>query len=309
MADPVLHIKDSYYFEVPKMLQRSDLKSLDEVPEYLREAHPETTLEEFNQALHGKILIPQPFGTPANHHDAASGFCISKFMIIEVVVAIILVLIFTKLAKLISTGERPRGIFWNMFESVLLYVRDHIARPAIGLHDADKFVPLLWTIFFFVLFCNLFGLLPWAGSPTGAFGVTLTLAFVIFGAGLIAGMQKFGPVGYWFNQVPTMDLPWYVAPLKLLIFAIEVLGMFIKHAVLGIRLLANMVAGHLVLLGIMGLIAAAAAAPLANWSVVATIGILGSTIFSILELFVSFLQAYIFTFLSALFIGASVHHH
>ena len=85
--------------------------------------------------------------------------------------------------------------------------------------------------------------------------------------------------------------------------------MFIKHAVLGIRLLANMVAGHLVLLGIMGLIAAAAAAPLANWSLVATIGILGSTIFSILELFVSFLQAYIFTFLSALFIGASVHHH
>ena len=230
-------------------------------------------------------------------------------MIIEVVIAILLIAIFTKLARLIETGERPRGTFWNLFESVLVYMRDQVARPAIGKHDADRFLPLLWTIFFFILFCNLFGMLPWAGAPTSAFGVTLSLAFVIFATGLLAGMKKFGPAGYWLNQVPTMDLPLFLQPLKLLIFAIEVLGMFIRHAVLGVRLLANMVAGHLVLLGIMGLIATAAAAPFAHWGLVATISIVGSTLFSCLELFVAFLQAYVFTFLSALFIGAAVHHH
>lgn len=309
MANPVLHIKDGYYFEVPKMLWRHGYTSVDEVPDYLVEAHPEASVEDFNHALDGKILIPQPFGTPKNLHDAGTGFCISKFMVIEVVVAILLVLVFKKLAALVATGERPKGLFWNMFESVLLFVRDEIARPAIGKHDADRFVPLLWTLFVFILTCNLFGLIPWAGSPTGAFGVTLSLAFVVFAAGLIEGSKKFGPVGFWLNQVPGMDLPLLLQPLKLLIFAIEVLGMFIKHGVLGIRLLANMVAGHLVLLGILGLIAGAAAAPTAQWGLVATIGVVGSTIFSCLELFVAFLQAYIFTFLSALFIGAAVHHH
>ena len=92
-----------------------------------------------------------------------------------------------------------------------------------------------------------------------------------------------------------------------MLFAIEVLGLFIKHLVLGIRLLANMVAGHLVLLAIMGLAVAAAAST--NWHLTATISVVGSALFSLLELFVAFLQAYVFTFLSALFIGAAVHHH
>jgi F-type H+-transporting ATPase subunit a len=86
-----------------------------------------------------------------------------------------------------------------------------------------------------------------------------------------------------------------------------VLGLLIKHVVLGIRLLANMVAGHLVLLAIMGL--AVAAAGTSNWGLTAVISVLGSANFSLLELFVAFLQAYVFTFLSALFIGAAVHHH
>jgi len=309
MADPILHIKDGFYFEVPKALWRRDYQSLEEVPDYLVEAHPEATLEDFNHELSGKILIPQPFGTPANLHDTASGFCISKFMIIEVVVAILMILIFSKLAKLIASGERPKGVFWNLFETFLFFIRDQIAKPAIGDHDADKFVPLLWTLFFFILFCNLFGLLPWAGSPTGSFAVTLSLALVTFLAGLIMGSKKFGVVGYWLNQVPSMDLPWWLFPIKIVIFFIEILGLFIKHCVLGIRLLANMVAGHLVLLAVLGMIAAAAAAPMMQWSLVASISVIGSTLFSVLELGVAFLQAYIFTFLSALFIGAAIHHH
>src|SRR5690606_6500265 len=155
---------------------------------------------------------------------------------------------------------------------------------------------------FFILFCNLFGLIPWMGAATGAFGTTLALALVTFLTGLIAGTIKFGPIGFWKNQVPHMDLALWLKPLALLIFVIEVVGLLIKHGVLSVRLLANMVAGHLVLLGIMGLIEKSADAGTFQWAIVTTIAVVGSALFSLLELFVAFLQAYVFTFLSALFI-------
>jgi len=230
---------------------------------------------------------------------------------------------------------------------MILFVRDQIARPAIDSHDhghgdeghghddhaaghhaaatassghgpsaghavheGDRFVPLLLTLFFFVLGCNLLGMVPWAGSPTASFSVTLALAGVTFLTVVVAGMAKFGVLGFFTNQVPSMDLPWPLAILlKPMIFAIEMLGLCIKHLILAVRLLANMVAGHLVLLGIMGLITAAASYSMGMWATVTGISVVSCTLFSILELFVAFLQAYIFTFLSALFIGASVHQH
>jgi F-type H+-transporting ATPase subunit a len=153
-------------------------------------------------------------------------------------------------------------------------------------------------------------MLPWAGSPTASFSVTLALAGVTFATVVVAGMMKFGPLGFFVNQVPSMDLPLPLAiVLKPMIFAIEMLGLLIKHGLLAVRLLANMVAGHLVLLGIMGLITAAAASSTGTWATVTAISVVGSALFSLLELFVAFLQAYIFTFLSALFIGAAVHQH
>jgi F-type H+-transporting ATPase subunit a len=207
-----------------------------------------------------------------------------------------------------SREIRPRGRMWNMAEAILIYFRDNVARAAIGGQDADRFVPLLWTLFLFILTCNLFGLIPWLGAPTSAFGVTLGLALVTFATGLFFGTRKFGVLGFWKNQVPHMGLKWYMAIIIVpMIFAIEVLGLFIKHAVLGIRLLANMVAGHLVLLALMGL--AVAAASSTSWGLTAVISVVASALFSCLELFVAFLQAYVFTFLSALFIGMAIHHH
>lgn len=309
MASPVLHIKDCYFFEVPKFMWRQHYETLSDVPEFLVKAHPHATLAEFNSEMSGKILIPQPFATLKNLYDKESGFAISKFMILELVAALVVAFIFIRIAGRVSGGAAPRGRLWNMFEAMLVFVRDDVARPAIGKHDADRFLPLLWTMFFFILGCNLLGLLPWAGSPTGSFGVTFGLACVTFATTVISGSRKFGLVGFWVNQVPHMELPALLAPLKLVIFVIEVASLLIKHAILSIRLLANMVAGHLVLLGIMGLITAAAAANSPSWALVTGISIVGSTLFSLLELLVAFLQAYIFTFLSALFIGAAVHHH
>jgi F-type H+-transporting ATPase subunit a len=183
---------------------------------------------------------------------------------------------------------------------------------------ATKFTPLLCTIFFFVLGCNLAGMLPWLGAPTSAWGVTFALASVTLLTVFAAGMAQFGFFGFFINQVPTMDMPLYMAVfLKPAIFLIEFGGLLIKHAVLSVRLLANMVAGHLVLLAILGLAFGAQAA--ANyttpegvgvmWWVTAIAAVLGCTLLSLLELFVAFLQAYVFTLLSALFIGAAIHKH
>ena len=309
MADSILHIKDSYYFEVPKFMWRHGYTSVDQVPEFLQKAHPHATPAEFNEALDGKILIPQPFATLKNLYEKESGFAVSRFMIMELVVAVIIAALFIRLATKLRSGGVPRGRLLHMLEGILLYLRDNVAIPAIGHHDADRFVPLLWTLFFFILGCNLFGLVPWTGSPTAAFGVTLALAGVTFATVMVGGMAKFGPVGFWLNQVPHMDLPLYMFPLKIGIWFIEVIGLVIRHFVLAVRLLANMVAGHLVLLAIMGMAFSLEGAKSDSWWLMATISVLGTSLLSCLELFVALLQAYVFTFLSALFIGAAVHKH
>jgi F-type H+-transporting ATPase subunit a len=233
----------------------------------------------------------------------------TKFMAIELVVAILLCVFFVGLAGAIKGGALPRGRFRNMLEAMLLYFRDSVARPCIGGHDADRFVPFLWTIFFFVLGCNLFGMIPWMGSPTGSLAVTGSLAFITFAVVIGSGMQKLGPIGFWKAQVPHLDLsPGLKLPLSLMIFVIEVFGMLVKHGVLAVRLLANMMGGHVVLAVVMAFIAASTQY-LLIWMAVTLTSVLGATALSLLELFVAFLQAYIFTFLSALFIGMAVHPH
>jgi F-type H+-transporting ATPase subunit a len=338
-ANPIYHLKDCYFFEVPKAMWRHGWKTLDEVPAFLRNGSPDITdVAAFNDALDGKILIPQPFAELQSLYAVKSGFAISKYMILELVIAALMFLIFTWVASRLRTGAAPKGPLLNLFESMLVFIRDNIARPAIddhghdhgddhdhghaqshgaaghahaaAVHTGDRFVPLLWTLFFFVLGCNLMGMVPWAGSPTASFSVTLALAGVTLATVVVAGMLKFGFLGFFGNQVPSMDLPLPIAiVLKPMIFAIEMLGLCIKHLILAVRLLANMVAGHLVLLGIMGMISAAASYSMGMWATVTGISVVSSALFSLLELFVAFLQAYIFTFLSALFIGASVHQH
>ncbi len=260
----------------------------------------------FHLPFGGSLPIPQPF----YDSETSSGFLITKFMVLELVAAAIILIVFIWFARKIAGGRTPRGRFWNMVEMMLLFIRDEVARPAIGRKDADRFLPFLWTIFFFVLGCNLLGMIPWAGSPTGAFAVTAALAVMTFLTVVGAGMMKFGAVGFWVGQVPHMELPFVMAIfIKPMVFGIEVMGMFIKHFVLAVRLLANMFAGHLVLAVLLSFIAATAELHLLLWSGVTVASIFGATALSMLELFIAFLQAYIFVFLSALFIGMAVHQH
>ena len=119
-------------------------------------------------------------------------------------------------------------------------------------------------------------------------------------------------MGFFANQAPHIDMPFGIGKVfSFLILMIELLSFGIKHLILSVRLLANMVAGHLVLLAIMGIAfgAHAVSMHMGTWSLVAMISILGTTVLSFLELFVCFLQAYVFTFLAALFVGSAIHHH
>jgi F-type H+-transporting ATPase subunit a len=284
------HVQDAEHFEVPRLIARD---GKIEIPQPIKLEHP---------IIERKGII-EPLDLR-----------LTKFMVLEVVVAVLLAAIFIRMASRASREHRPRGKGWNLFEGMLVFIRDQVARPSIAhdphhYHEADKFLPFLWTMFFFVLACNLFGLLPWMGSATGSLATTGALAIITFLTVVGAGMAKMGPVGFWIGQVPHMDLPAPIGVvLKPMVFFIEVMGLLIRHFVLAVRLLANMMAGHLVLAVIVAFIAAAAKGWIV-WSSVTIFSVLGATALSLLELFVAFLQAYIFTFLSALFIGMATHEH
>jgi F-type H+-transporting ATPase subunit a len=243
-----------------------------------------------------EIVLPKVFGVQ-----------VTRFMVMELVASVLLVLILVPVVRHIAKTHVSRGWFMNLFESILLFIRDQIARPAIGGHAADRFLPYLWTIFFFVLFSNLLGMIPGFASSTGNINVTAVLAIMTFGMVLYAGMSEMGVVGFWKGIVPHMDVP---GPLMLflwpLMFVIELAGLLIKHIVLAVRLFANMLAGHIVLAVILGFILTAESW---LWYLVTPSAVFGVILLSLLELFVAFLQAYIFTFLSALFIGSAVHPH
>ena len=135
-----------------------------------------------------------------------------------------------------------------MLDATLLYVRDEIAIPGMGSHDAKRFLPFVWTVFFFVLALNLIGMIPGLGAPTASISVTAAFAIAVFFVVIGTGMKKMGVVGFLKAQAPHIDVP---PALKLvllpMIWAIEVFGLMIKHMVLAVRLFANMFAGHLVL--------------------------------------------------------------
>ncbi len=236
------------------------------------------------------------------------GLQLTKFMVLELVAAVLMIVIFVPLSRRMASGSPPKGRFWNLFEAIILFIRDQVVRPAIGHHDADRFLPLILTLFFFILFCNLLGLLPWLGSPTASINTTAPLAVVAFLAGIGSGMKKYGAAGFWLGLCPQMDLPPVLKVLLVpMVLVLEIVGLIIRHCILAVRLLANMFGGHLVLAMIIGFIPAMATSIL--WYGVAPLAVFGGTAISMLELFVAFLQAYIFAFLAALFIGMSVHQH
>jgi F-type H+-transporting ATPase subunit a len=241
-------------------------------------------------------------------HLPGYDFQITKFMVLEVVAAVLIVAIYVPLARRAVSDELPKGFIWNTFESLLTFVRNQVAVPNIGAHDADRFVPFLWTLFLFVLFCNLLGLFPFLGSPTASITVTGILALFSFLIIHGAAVAKMGPLGYMKSYVPHLDVPfklnYFIVPM---IVGIEALGHVIKAFVLAVRLFANMFAGHTVLAVILLFIIMAKDSAFYLFGPITIASVLGVTALSLLELFVAFLQAYIFVFLTSLFLGMTLH--
>jgi F-type H+-transporting ATPase subunit a len=207
------------------------------------------------------------------------------------------VLVVLTLAAVRKRGLVPRGLY-NFVEFLVQIVRDEIAKNNIGKHDGDRFVPYLVTAFFFILFVNLFGLVPWAATATGNIGVTAALATFTFLITQYAQIKAQGIGGYLKHL--TGGVAVWLWPIMI---PVEILGLFTKPFALTIRLFANMVAGHIVILSLLGLIFALNSPFVALGSVPIALAIF------CLELFVGFLQAYIFTMLSSLFIGQGLAHH
>ncbi len=189
----------------------------------------------------------------------------------------------------------PRG--WaNFFEMFIVYIRDEIVRPNLG-DVGDKYLPYFLTLFFFILACNLLGLVPFGATATGNIAVTAAMAMTTFLMINIAGISELGFLHYVQTYVPH-GLPFWLVPLM---FVIEILGLFTKSFALCIRLFANMIAGHIVILAFLGLIFIFKSIFIAPISIAAAVGL------GLLELFVAFLQAYVFTLLTAVFVGGAVN--
>ncbi len=306
------HLKDSHYFSffadgeagehfgfpLPVILWDNGLKVFS-----ASEFHYGEELAEIDgthyKLYHTKIYKTDAEGTitydergfPAN--EKPLDFSITKNVIAMLTASLLLFLFFWGLARNYKKSKIPTG-FGRILEPLVIYVRDDIAKPNIG-PKYKKYMSLLLTVFFFILLLNLFGLTPLGINVTGNIAVTFGLALITFLIVQFSGNKHYWKHIFWMPGVPV--------PMKIVLMPIEILGMFTKPFALMIRLFANMTAGHVVVMSLLGLIFI-----FQNWIAGPTFFLF--TIFiSVIELLVAFLQAYIFTLLSALYIGMAVEDH
>jgi F-type H+-transporting ATPase subunit a len=206
-----------------------------------------------------------------------------------------------------ATG-RPRG-FAAGIEAMVLYLRNEVVLPNVG-HHGNAFVPFILTLFFFILFANLLGLIPYGSTATGNISVTATLAIITFLVVEVAGMRAQGAgyintIIYW-----NKELPLYMRiPMAIIMSPVEVIGKLTKPFALAIRLFANMTAGHIVVLALIGLFFGFVGRSITPSSIVGIAPLLMAVAIMMLELFVAFLQAFIFSLLASVFIGQIRESH
>lgn len=214
-----------------------------------------------------------------------------------------------QVAKRHREGRGPRGL-GAAVEALVLFVRNDVAVANIG-HGGEKFSPYILTLFFFILYCNLLGLLPWGAAATGNLAVTAALALTAFVTIEVSGFMALGPRGYLKTivMVPPGMTGFGAVIMAAIMTPVELVGKIVKPFALTLRLFANMTAGHFVILVLLGLIFVFGAAPPPIRYGVA-IGAVALTLFMMmLELLVAFLQAYIFALLTSVFIGLMRHEH
>ena len=287
------------------------------------EGHGEVRLakrpSEVTYALsHGHISVQDQYaGHDHSDHDHSGhdhahidlyDLSITKSIFGMLMMMVLMLVLFGAMAKSYkrSAGQAPQGLA-NALEPMVLFLRDEVAVPNIGEKQADKFLPFLMTMFFFIFFANLLGLIPFIGgfNITGTLSITMVMAAMVF---LITAFN--GNKHYWGHLFWPPGVPLFVMPI---IIPIEIVGMFLKPIVLMIRLTANISAGHIIILSFVSLILIFGQG---GDAMAAGFGIgIFSTAFMIfmycLELLVAFLQAFVFTLLAAIYFGEATHeaHH
>lgn len=224
-------------------------------------------------------------------------FSITKNVLSIMIVAFLMFFVFSSLAKTYAKNGGISSGVGRFFEPIVLYVRDEIAIPNIGEKHYKKYMSFLLTVFFFIWFLNIFGLTPLGINVTGNIAITFGLAVVTFIITNITANKNYWGHIFWMPGVPI--------PMKIILAPIELLGIFIKPFALMIRLYANMIAGHIVVMSLLALIFIFKNIGMGAFSLILTF------IISVIEILVAALQAYIFTMLAALYFGSAVeeHHH
>lgn len=250
----------------------------------------------FHEKIYQLDANSQAIVFDAEHHPTNAtlplDFSITRNVFMMWVSVMVLLLIFLTTAKVYrkSSNKVPTGIA-GFIEPLVIFVRDEIAKPMIGDHKYKKYMPYLLTIFFFIWINNIFGLIPFlnGANVSGNIAFTLTLAAFTFLITTISGNKNYWKHIFWMPGVPV--------PMKIFLMPIEIVGMFVKPISLTIRLFANITAGHIIILSLMALIFIFESIAVAPVSVAFSLFIL------LIEIVVTAIQAYIFTVLSALYIG------
>jgi F-type H+-transporting ATPase subunit a len=290
-----------YGFSLPVILVDGGLKVFSSGKFHHGEAVAEVD-GNYYKLFHGKIyktdatgaLSMDEHGHPTNVKPL--DFSITKNVVSMLVTALLMFWFFISLAKSYKKGPIPTGL-GRVLEPLILFIRDEVAIPNIGQKKYRKFMGYLLTVFFFILILNLIGLTPLGINVTGNIAITACLALFTYLVTQFSANKDYWKHIFWMPDVPV--------PMKIILMPIEILGTLTKPFALMIRLYANISAGHIVVMSLLGLIVV-----FKNW--IAGPAFFGLTLFiSIIEILVAFLQAFVFTMLSALFIGMAVqdHHH
>lgn len=235
-------------------------------------------------------------------------FSITKNVLALFIGIIVLLIIFISIANRYKRDalRAPKGL-QSILEPLILFVRDDIAYPAIGKNKAGRYMPFLLTVFFFIFFNNLFGLIPFfpgGANLTGNIAVTLVLALFTFIITTFSGNKS-----YWVHIVNTPGVPfWLKIPVPLMP-VVELVGVITKPFVLMVRLFANITAGHIIMLGFMSLIFIFGNMNTILGYGVSVVSVAFGVFMSLLELLVAFIQAYVFTLLSAIYFGMAIEEH
>ena len=315
-----IHLWGHTHIPLPVILYSSE-HGFDAFMSSAFEGHGETRLATRPSGVtyalsHGHISVHDAAHDHAHHDHGDHGhggvhlydLSITKSIFGMLLMMVLMLVLFSSMARSYSKrpGQAPTGLA-NALEPLVLFLRDEVAVPNIGAKKADKFMPFLMTVFFFIFFANLLGLIPFIGgfNVTGTLGITMVMAAFVLVITTINGNKH-----YWGHLFWPPGLPLFVMPI---IIPIEIVGMFLKPIVLMIRLTANISAGHIIILAFVSLILIFGQG---GEALVAGYGIgVFSTAFMIfmycLELLVAFLQAFVFTLLAAIYFGDAVQeaHH